>query len=86
VATYTDPGFGFYLRSDSRILADYREWTGKALADMPRLVVLWREQSDAMDRDSFSLAQAEKWLRDHAGSDGQDLADCQIYAKIWVAR
>lgn len=86
MATYTDPGFGYCLRTDSRIQADYQEWTGKALADMPRLVVVWRDQSDAVDRDSFSPAQVEKWLQDHVGADYQDLADCEIYAKVWMAR
>lgn len=86
MATYTDPGFGFYLRTDSRILSDYREWTGKALADLPRLVLVWRDKSDAPDRDSFSPVEAERWIQDHARVDDQDLADCQIYAKVWMAR
>lgn len=85
MATYTDPGFGVYLRTEPEILAIYREKTGRALADMPRLVDIWRARSDAADRDSFSPAQAEKWLQARPGADAQDLADCRTYANGWMA-
>ena len=87
MATYTDPNFGAYLRAehDSRMLALYREKTGKALADLPRLVSLWRARSEAVAQDSFSPAQVEKWLQDHYSTDDQDVADCRTYANIWMA-
>lgn len=86
VATYTDPGFGAYLRTepDTRMLAIYREKTGKALAELPRLVSVWRARSDSVAQDNCGPAQVEKWLQDHPGADDQDLADCRTYANIWM--
>ena len=86
MTTYMNPDFGAYLRTTPDILADYRKKTGEALADLPRLVADWRARSDVAARDSFSPAQVEKWLRDHPATDDQDLADCLIYANIWMAR
>jgi hypothetical protein len=86
VATNTEPGFGAYLRTDPNILTVYREKTGHALADVPRLVTVWRALNDAVDRDSFSPAQVEEWVRDRAGADHEDLTDCRIYASIWMTR
>jgi hypothetical protein len=86
VATYTDPGFGVFLRTDPAVLAVYREKIGKWLADVPRLVTIWRALGDAADRDSFSPAQVEEWLRHHRGDIEEDLADLRIYANIWMAR
>ncbi len=84
----TDPGFGAYLRTepDTDILAAYREKTGSLLVAMPRLVTAWRAQGDAPDRDASSPAQVERWIQDHPGADDGDLADCRIYASIWMAR
>lgn len=83
--TSTDPGFGQFLRTDPGLLAAYRERTGMLLADMPRLVTAWRARADSQDRDSFSPAEAEKWLQDQPGADDGDAADLRTFAVIWGA-
>jgi hypothetical protein len=86
VIAHIDPGFGAYLRTEPALKVIYRAETGRALADMPRLVVSWRARSDAAARDRFSPAQVEAWLRRQHGTDDQDVADCRTYAKVWMAR
>lgn len=75
--------FGRFLRTDPDLLAAYRERTGMLLTDMPRLVAVWREGADSVERDGFSPAEAEKWLLDRPGVDDQDLAELHTFAAIW---
>ena len=77
-------GFGQFLRTDPGLLAAYRERTGKALADMPRLVAVWRSGADSRERDSFTPAEAERWLLDRRGIDNQDVVELSTLAAIWV--
>ena len=84
--TFTDPGFGAYLRTDPNLLAAYLEKTGRVWSDSTRLLTVWRGRSDAADRDSFSPAEVEQWLKEHSAADDDDLADCWICAAIWMAR
>lgn len=83
--TYTDPGFGRYLRTQAGLLAAYRDRTGAHLADMPRLVEGWRTKGNSPGRDELSPAEVEAWLRDQPGTDDQDMADFRAFSAIWIS-
>lgn len=83
--TYIDPGFGQFLRIYPNLLAAYRERTGMPLTDMPRLVAVWRGGTGNRERDSFSPAEAERWLLDRPSSDDQDVRELRTFAAIWAA-
>ena len=81
--TYIDPGFGQFLRIYPNLLAAYRERTGIAWADMPRLVAVWRGGTGSRERDSFSPAEAEPLL-DRSGIGDQDVGELRTLAAIWA--
>jgi hypothetical protein len=71
------------FRPDADLLAAYRAQTGAHLADIPRVIGLWR-QHDAVARNHFSPADAEKWLQDQPDADDQDLTDLHALAAVWM--
>jgi hypothetical protein len=83
VTSYTDPGFGQFLRDDADLLAAVRAQTGAHLADVPRVVDVWRVRGAAA-RDRFSPAEAEQWLQDQPGAGDQDVADLRALATVWM--
>jgi hypothetical protein len=84
VVAYTDPGFGHFLSTDADLRTTYHEQTGAYLADLPRVVNLWRRQGFAA-RHRFSPAEAETWLEGQSGTDEQDLVDLRTLAAVWMS-
>jgi hypothetical protein len=84
MSTHSGSPFGKFLRTDPDLLAVYRGRTGMLLADMPRLVAIWREGTDSEERDGFNPAEAAKWLLAQPGIDDQDFAELRTLAAIWT--
>lgn len=49
MSTHIVAPFGQFLRTDPELLAAYRKQTGVLLADMPRLVAVWRAGANSPD-------------------------------------
>jgi hypothetical protein len=87
VTSYTDPGFGHFLSNDADLLSACRRQTGAYLADLPRVVDLWRRpgaRPGAMARDQFSPAEAEQWLRRQPGAGPREIDEFRALAALWM--
>jgi len=85
-ADFHRSGYRGVSGTDPNLLSAYLEKTGRVWSDSTRLLAVWRGGSDAADRDSFSPAQVEQWLKEHTAADDDDLVDCRICADIWMTR
>lgn len=87
---YDRPGFGAFLLHDRELLDRYRERLRElgeenaSLAEMPRLVTIWRDDSDSARRADWSPRQVETWIQTK-NWDQQDLEEFHVLVGAFIA-
>lgn len=88
---YDRTGFGAFLLHDPELPDLYRTRLRElgeentSLAELPRLVTIWRDDPDSLRRDDWSPRQVESWI-ETKNRDQRDLEEFHVLVGAFITR